>query len=175
MKIAEVQPGMIVGVIKGRKADYRELPREAEVVEIVTREERTWNSLTGEEGTPRKIRAVKVRMVSDPLEDVSTYYGARLHSFPKGHETVIEPAQIVAEWSKLRESVAKQIKEQREKVEAQAALEARLIALFGKRSFESYITARATGRGQQNEISFYGPPVQKVLEALEYAQVNGAL
>jgi len=170
MKIAEIKPGQRVGVVKGRKADYRELPREAEVVEIVTKEERIWASNAYvEDNTPRfrKVRYVKLLLDTEPLEE--NKYGDRyshLHNLPKGSTVEVEPQQIVGLWSALKGGVMKQIEAIREKKAGQAALEAKLIAHFGKRMFDDYITARYDGRGQSPTVEFYGKATDRLFEEL---------
>lgn len=173
MKIAEVKADMEVGVIKGRKADYRELPRRALVVEIVTREEKQWSQFSDEVKTINR-KMVKVRLLDEPLTESSGYY-SNIHTLAQGHETVIEPAQIVGPWATLRQKVLDEVAARQAKKDGQDALNARLVAIFGKRRCESFVTARFDGRGRESELSFYGPTVQTVLEALEFAQAQGAL
>jgi len=165
VKIAEVKVGQTVGVIKGRRPDYRELPREAEVVGIVTKEERQWSQFTSEQKV-KKVRYVKVRFTTEPLEEASRYR-TNLHTYVKGLEAEIEPQQIVGLWSALKGDVQKRIDAIRAKEAGQAALEARVEALIGKKKADDYASCRFEGRASSNEVTFYGPGLEAILKLAE--------
>lgn len=127
-------------------------PRQVKVVEIVTREETQY----GGAWSPSKkvnIRRVKVEFLDDPVSKSSYRVAAK----PKGQQLVIEARKLIGPWSQYSTQVAKQIREKQEEDAAEAALDKRIEALFGKG------LQNRSGGYAYGDVSRYGGKLRETL------------
>lgn len=135
MKIAEIKPGMIVAVMDD-DTNYGVLPRQAEVLEIVTKKEERWVG-RGFSSARREIskRWVKVKLLDGSLAtrgDTYRTYRRGVELGKKGVKLDVKPTQVIAPWETMRGDVEHKIKAKQAHADLGKAMTDRVIALVGK-------------------------------------------
>lgn len=174
MKIGDIKIGATYGVgDESRRRRYGSLPRQVEVLEIVTEEKRIrsgdyWTRST----STRKVRRIKVRFLDEKQRERG-YYGARIDSFEKDAEAVIDARQFVAPWRELRADVLAQVKTKQQEEDARNTVERRLKAILPKRMHDDIygITATKYGTKVQVTATLRGPVLEAILSLAEMGKI----
>jgi hypothetical protein len=141
MKIGDVKVGVEYGVLDSPKTERHNAHknmRQVEVLEVVVEEERVFGSgyLSSADGhRMRKVKRLKVKVLDKSSFGSSDGWGysrSKLKYADQGAVLVIEARQVVGAWSELRSGIVKQREAEQKRIDAQEALEARIVALIGK-------------------------------------------
>jgi hypothetical protein len=140
MKIGDVKVGVEYGALDSPRTEryntHKNI-RQVEVLEVVVEEERHYGGgyLNSDGQRVKKVRRLKVKVLDKSSFGSSEGWGysrSKIKYADQGAVLVIEAKQIVGAWSELRTGIVKQREDEHKRIDAQEALEARIVALLGK-------------------------------------------
>jgi hypothetical protein len=128
-------------------------PRRVLAVEIVTVDDPVWSTVL-ETYTPRSVRKVKVKYLDKPTER---------YTHAKGAEHTVSHRELVALWKDIGPGIRKRIEEEARQEALRDDLEKRLRKLLGK-NYDGYVTVMGA-RGAN--LDLYGKSLTKLLDLAE--------
>lgn len=147
-----------------RRSSPSDLPREVEVLEVVTREECVRGTGWDSRKRTRNVRRLKVRAVGPPRMPGRSYTRAVLAA-QEGETLVIEARLLLAPWEALVEGIAEKVEMENQRTAHRDALEARLDALGMKG--RSRVTVEVYGGELTANLYVQGEDVEAFLALAE--------
>jgi hypothetical protein len=136
MKIGDIEIGKQYGALDNPKGSryssyVGDLPRQVEVLEVVTVPERRYSGYAFGPSKTVNVRKLKVKFLGESLIETSRY-GRGIATAEKDSTLVIETRQVVAPWENLSKDVTSRIELEQKSDALRDRLEARLDLLIGR-------------------------------------------